>query len=401
MKHQIIIGAAGTGKSYQCNKQIETNPYFCYRTSTTGVSALNMIGDNIIEGNDMKSGGGRTINSALGFSDTKDIILQYQKGAPKIKRNLRLISEFYERIAIDEVFMLNSFVLDVIYKCIEEHNKNINYNPIYLYLMGDIGQLKPVEGAPIFKAECWNKIHKEYLNKVYRQKNYEFIKVLNNVRKGNIKEDEEWIKENINFSDQIDKNFDGITVMTTNKAVDSYNIGKLMNLKNPIKQYHPTKSGNPGSLWNNLRSPIILCLGARVMITCNNLTKNYANGSLGVITKLEEDKVTVRLDRNKEEVVIKYVTNNNVSLKGEIVGSISYLPIKLAWATTLYKLQGLTVNGKLQAVVKGDKFLKTLHGGLYTLLSRMVNPEDLTIVGEYQDLVECNYINKEYRLYIK
>jgi hypothetical protein len=401
MNHQLIIGAGGTGKSYECNKKIEDNPYFCYRTSTTGVSALNMLGDSIIEGNTLKTGGGKTINSALGFSDYKDLIRQFKNGAHGIKRNLKKISEYYERIAIDEVFMLNSFTLDMIYQCIEEHNNNINNNPIYLYMMGDIGQLKPVEGAPLFNANCWNTINKVYLTKVYRQSNTDFINVLNEIRRGNIKDTIPWLENNINYTDRLLEDYPGITVMTTNKAVDTFNTKKLKKLNKHIVQYRPTKEGNPGTLWNTLNRTTFLCEGARVMITCNNLAQGYANGSLGIIESLGADKILVKLDADNSIVTIKNITNYNIDINGKELGSVTYLPVRLAWATTLYKLQGLTIKGKLQAKVKGDKFLRTLHGGLYTLLSRMVNPEDILIVGNLDDLVSSCFVDPTLKKYIK
>lgn len=404
--HKIILGAAGVGKSYECNQALKANPYFGYRTSTTGTSALNMLGDTVlIEGNSMKTGGGRTINSALGYSDTASLLRDYKKGAPVVKKNLKNISEHYERLVIDEAFMLGAIELDIIYSTVEQHNSDINNNTIYLYLMGDCGQLPPIDSSPIFKAICWSKLDKKYLTEVKRQNNIEFITALNNIRRGEIVKSRDWLLNNIRFEDNLNESFKGITVMTTNKAVNTFNNKKLKELNKPIKEYLASKVGNPGPLWGNTSSCIpkslFLAEGSRVMITCNNLTKGYANGSLGEISRLTNESIFVILDTNGEEVEIKTITNKNYSFAGEELGSVTYFPIKLAWATTLYKLQGLTVKGKLQAVIKNDNFLKTLHGGLYTLLSRMVDSKDLVIVGSIEELIKSNFINKEYLPFIK
>jgi ATP-dependent exoDNAse (exonuclease V) alpha subunit len=406
MNHKIILGAAGTGKSYECNQQLKHNPYFCYRTSTTGTSALNMLGDTlIIESNSMKTGGGRTINSALGYSDTASLLRDFSKGSPVLKRNLKNIAEHYERLAIDEVFMLGATELDIIYSAITQHNADVNNNTLYLYLMGDCGQLPPINSTPIFQSLCWDKLEKVYLTEVKRQNNIEFITVLNKIRKGEIKDCKDWLVNNILFEDTLNEDFKGITVMTTNQAVNAFNTKKLTELRNRVKEYKANKEGNPGPLWGNTTSSIpksiFLAVGARVMVTCNNLLKGYANGSLGVISKLENDTIYVVLDSNQEEVPIKKVTNKNYSLDGTELGSVTFFPIKLAWATTLYKLQGLTIKGKLQAVITKDKFLKTLHGGLYTLLSRMVSSDDLVLIGNVDDLIQANFINKDYLPYIK
>jgi len=384
IQFNAILGPAGSGKSYYINQLIEQDPTCLYRTATTGAAAL--------------LGSGRTINSSLGFFEIKDLIKKVDSG--EINKNLKYIAKTHKGICIDEISMLDALKLDLIVQALDKYNSDISNKPLNLTLVGDFIQLPNVvtgketyKVLPAFESLSWSRFDITKLSTIHRQSNQEFIKLLEDIRKGESKACADWLETNGNFHNTIDPNVDGITIFSRNNDVHNYNYDKLKALKGKFVKYQCYTQGTPPPLSSKIPKELFLKPNCKVIIMVNNLKEGYANGSIGRVTKFAKDSVKVLL-KNGNEVDIEYKTIPNETPTG-ITGYFSYLPLRPAYASTVHGCQGLTIDSILQCKL-GDSFLSTLHGGIYVIMSRVVKPELLKFVGSKEQFIRCNYIDPNY-----
>ena len=383
---QSILGAAGVGKSYTLNQKLKEDPNYCLRTSTTGISAVN-LGE-----------GATTINSALGYYDTKSLL--YSVANKKVQDKLKKISERFKYIAIDEASMLEAAQVDLIVTAILEFNRTSKRRKLGLILTGDSGQLPAVSGKPFFEARYWNVFDVSYLTEVKGQSDAEFIHALQSIRRGDAASVVDWFESTIGFHKEIDSSFEGSTFFSMNHEVDNFNMMNLNKLPGKAKRYKAYLSGTPASVWKDIPAHVDLKVGSLITILVNNIKDGYANGDQAFVEEMFEGSIIVRLLRTKRQVYIHYSNLENKPLGSyKAVGSLSYLPVRLAWASTIHKSQSLTLDA-VQIKLGGD-FLKGLSGGLYTALSRVRTKEGLRIVGNKDLFIESCYVDKRYLRYIK
>lgn len=400
----FITGKAGTGKTTflkyvknNINKNIAIVAY-------TGVAAINA--------------GGQTIHSFFKIDPSEAPFTPWDKrlrysAKDDIQDKTTIYSHFQyntlrkdtlkalEILIIDEVSMVRADFIDVIDKILRAFGKNRNqpFGGVKIILIGDTFQLPPIEGkewqilnqfydSPFFfsaKSISENSLIQIELDKIYRQNEIDFINVLNRIRINQPTENDLQILNNkvrtISNSD-FDQNY--IVLCSTNPQVNEINLQRLFNLNSKEFEYIGTITGVfPKSACVteiNLR----LKEGAQVMFLKNG--PNYYNGKIGTIKKLENDKIVIEVKNDKgdsSEVAIGLYTWENVTfnynkntkeIERSVIGTFKQYPIKLAWAITIHKSQGLTFE---KVIININDF--TPSGSTYVALSRCTSLNGLVL----------------------
>lgn len=380
-----------THNTYVVNQRLKEDSSYCFRTATTGVAAVNM--SSTIGGNTAM-----TINGALGYFNTANLLYKVVNGT--INPNLEKIAKFYKYLALDEISMCQSAQLDLICLALDNFNKS-RTNPLNLLVSGDAGQLPAVEGKPFFESKNWHRFDITYLTEVKRQQDKDFIQALLSVRQGNAKDCIDWFIDNVTFDKTIDKSFSGSTFFSKNTEVDKYNFEALSKLPSSPKKYFSTITGVPSPSWKDIPQYVELKQGSLVQILVNNLSEGYANGDMGFIEELHEYHVILRLLRTGRVITIPFIVTKNSPIGShKSIGTIRRMPLRLAYATTIHKSQGLTLDAA-QIILTKDNFLSKLSGGLYTALSRVRSKEGLRIVGTKDSFISTCFVDPRYKPWIK
>lgn len=379
----FVTGLAGSGKSTCVN--IFVKLYKSHKnmgvTSTTGISALLF--------------GGVTLHSFLGIGlgtdSVDDLISKLFKRPYLIKRWNEL-----EILIIDEVSMLSPILLDKL----EEIARRIRcderpFGGIQLILLGDFCQLPCVNSDDFcFESKTWEKcIVKNniiYLTEIRRQENKDFQECLNNVRLGMLPDKTKKLLESrIGAELQNEFGIKPTKLFSTNYSVNLINEEELdklaetdvefreYNMETHIYSGHKNKQYIIEKYKKNCSTPDVLqlCVGAQVMLLYNmDITSGLVNGSRGVISCFIEDIPMVKF-LNGKEVLIDYHTWD-IEEQGKKILSSTQIPLKLAYACTIHRMQGATID--YSEVDLSDLFE---YGMAYVALSRTKNLEGLSIKG--------------------
>ena len=376
-KHLFITGKAGSGKSTllkycvdNCNKNIIV-------LAPTGIAALNVKGQTIH----------RFFNFPINV--TPEQIINY-KITPKVKRIYKLI----DTIIIDEVSMLRADILDCIDVFLRiygpQHDKP--FGGIQMVLIGDLYQLPPVISSQeqsafygryqtpyFFSSEAFRKISIKTieLNKIYRQKDPQFIELLGRIRNNSITEDD--IKKlNSRLTLQTPSDNFIISLATTNKLAEQINKKKLSELNGISYNSQANIDGSFNKEYFPTQEILELKTGAQIMFLNNDSKKRWVNGSLGKIEdiKFNDERIRylrIRLEENKKIVdvfphtweIYKYSIIGK-EITSEVIGSFTQYPLRLAWAVTIHKSQGQTFDNISVDIGNGT----FANGQLYVALSR-------------------------------
>lgn len=396
----FVTGKAGSGKSTTIRLMAELDLKYIELTSTTGISAINL--------------GGRTINSVLKYFNTKSLENIYRDG--RLQWVLRKIRSTKRVLGIEEISMMAAEQLDLICAAVDEINNDRTGKELGIHIIGDLCQLPVVEGNPPFKADSWNRFEKNtiHLTKIWRQDNQDFVKAMNYARSGDGNSCvAQLIDCGVRFTSEIDNYFDGTTLISLNVGVDAFNEQRLRQLTAPMIRVNSIRKGLQLKEWEKLiPAELRFKIGAYVMILNNDLpTFNFVNGDCGYIRKYDKisDKFDVELVRNGKIVRIGRILRENLSDKRQLspgfapysdrkgtgdwcVGNISYHPLRLAWASSIHKAQGLSLD-KVQIDTRANFFSAPAMG--YVSLSRARTSEGLILVGNPSEIAKKINTSKE------
>ena len=400
----FLTGKAGTGKTTFLKFIKENSGKNTAVVAPTGVAAINA--------------GGTTIHSFFQLPFAPFVPVNNQRfGKQDVVDKHNLLSKLrlsgerkevmqqLELLIIDEISMVRCDVLDAI-DLVLRHVRRQHSKPfggVQVLYIGDMYQLPPV-----VKDEEWQLLGSCYenqyffsslaiieqppvyieLKKVYRQSDQDFINLLNQVRNNEMGEEDyellhsRWLPE---FKAKKEDNF--ITLTTHNNKADAINIEELARLHGETFSFKATIEGEfyeksfPADEYLNLKT------GAQVMFIKNDLEKvrRYYNGKIGVVHKVEDDKIWVtckgdfgeQLIEVKKEIWrnIKYTINNKTQqVEEQELGSFTQYPLRLAWAITIHKSQGLTFEKAI--IDAGSAFAP---GQVYVALSRCTSLEGIVL----------------------
>ena len=381
--HNVFLtGAAGSGKTYLLNKYIQ---YLKAQGVNVGVTASTGIAATHMEGITIHSWAG------IGLLRTAS-----DKEIQAIVGNKRIAKRFQktQTLIIDEVSMLDAERFDLLEKVARLARGSWEpFGGMQVVLCGDFFQLPPVAKANeplpkfVYKSANWNNMNLRvcYLHEQYRQGDDEFLRILNAIRDASV--DEAVVnrlhqcRTTVFSSTPLSR---VVRLYSHNRDVDSENERELSKLPGEEYEYLMEMKGVPAiaeSLKRGCLSPekLVLKKGAAVMFVKNNFEKGYVNGTLGTVSGFSETGFPVIVLLNKKEIVAEPVTWS-VEENGSTLAQIKQVPLRLAWAITVHKSQGMTLDA---AQVDLSRSFEMGMG--YVALSRVRSLDGLRVLG-FNDL---------------
>ncbi len=388
----FITGKAGTGKTTFLRKLREQSPKNMAVVAPTGVAAINA--------------GGMTIHSLFQLP-VRTLIPTPQSykqlfAEQRLTQRKRNMLYHLEMLVIDEISMVRADVLDAIDTVLRryKYRKDQTFGGVQLVMIGDLFQLSPVvtkgededamnkyyEGPYFFQAKVMQELQPIYveLDHVFRQQDQTFVNLLNEVRENQLTAQGRALlnaQYNPRFRNT-DEDFH-ITLTTHNRLADELNERELSRLLDePHIFVADIKKDFPVNIYPTEES-LTLKKGARVMFVRNDDQKprRFYNGKIGVITDIDDGKIFVRCDDGDIEVTrmvwdnIRYREDEKTGkIDEEVLGSFVQYPLRLAWAVTIHKSQGLTFD---KVIIDAARAFAA--GQVYVALSRCRTLEGIVL----------------------
>ena len=386
-RNVILTGSAGAGKTYVLNqyiKYLKQHGVPVAITASTGIAATHM--------------NGQTIHSWAGIG-IKDYVSDRYLASLRDKKYFRDKMDKVKVLIIDEISMLHRNQLDAVDYVLKFFKQNEEpFGGIQVIFSGDFFQLPPIgeeweesRDKFCFMSDAWvqSKVHICYLTEQYRQTNNALNDILNEIRSGVISDRTiQLLESRIEyFPDEIDSQ---TRLYTHNMDVDRINKGQLYNIDSSAKVFEAKVAGNP-ALVEVLKKSVLadeileLKIGAKVMFVRNNFDVGFVNGTIGTVTGYTEKDEPIIKSLDGEFYVAKPETWAIEDEGGKALASFTQVPLRLAWAITIHKSQGMTLDS---AFIDLSKAFEKGQG--YVALSRLRDLNSLTLHGLNQTALEID-----------
>ncbi|MBF0312802.1 MAG: AAA family ATPase [Oligoflexia bacterium] len=394
----FLTGKAGTGKTTFLHRLREKALKRMIVVAPTGVAAINAAGVTIHSFFQLPFSPFVPGASNAGGERGGDAI--YKMGKEKLK-----IIKTLDLVVIDEISMVRADLLDAIDNVLRRYrDRQRPFGGVQLLMIGDLHQLSPVA-----REDDWNILRQYYetpffisslalketnfitieLKHIYRQRDLYFVNLLNRIRSGKV--DQEVLGE---INKRFDPNWSSneelsrhIVLTTHNRTADNINGAKLNQLSSGPQAFKASVSGDFPEYSYPTEYELCLKVGAQVMFVKNDISKDklYYNGKIGTIERIDSEKEIIHVKSYEDEVPIavgrvswqnmKYTLNEvDNSIDEDIIGTFTQFPLKLAWAITIHKSQGLTFDNLVI-----DAKAAFAHGQVYVALSRCRTIEGLVL----------------------
>ena len=421
----FLTGKAGTGKTTLLKEIIKTTHKNTVVVAPTGIAALNAGGVTIHSMFQLPFGGFIPDHSAPHFSDsvkfeTKSTLVRHFKMSGLKKAVIRNM----ELMIIDEVSMLRADLLDAIDFMMQSvRKKKAPFGGVQVLFIGDLLQLPPV-----IREEEWSTLRKYYngkfffhshviqqnpplyieLSKIFRQSDDAFISILNNLRNNQISNQDiavlnQYVKPNFDLN----KNKGYIILTTHNAKADAINAKALDDLDGNLMTFNPEIVDDFPDKIYPIEHNLQLKVGAQIMFVKNDpsFEKKYFNGKMGFIKSLSkneilvhfpEENLTIEVEKFEWQNIRYKINDTTKEIEEEILGTFVHYPIKLAWAITVHKSQGLTFDKAAldvsQVFVPGQAYvalsrLRALNGLI------LLSPLQMNGISNDQDVMDYS-LNK-------
>jgi hypothetical protein len=376
----FLTGKAGTGKTTFLHSIKKSSHKRMVVTAPTGVAAINA--------------GGVTLHSffQLPFGPfipgSENTRTQYRFSREKIG-----IIKSLDLLVIDEISMVRADLLDGVDSVLRRYRRsNLPFGGVQLLMIGDLFQLPPV-----VKDAEWQLLHPYYaspyffsssallktnmvtieLKHIYRQADSHFIELLNRLRNNRLDSSAVQELNTRHAPDFVPADRDGyITLCTHNRIADTINASRLGVLPQKVHRFKADIEGDFPEHTYPTAATLELKTGAQVMFMRNDLSpeKRYFNGKIGTITRISGKDIWIKCPEDSEEIEVEPATWENIDytldqktleITENKIGAFSQYPLKLAWAITIHKSQGLTFD---KAIIDAQSAFA--HGQVYVALSR-------------------------------
>ncbi len=401
-KNVFLTGKAGTGKTTFLHNLMSASNKRMVVTAPTGVAAINARGVTLHSFFQLPFGpyipglqrGATTVQNGLKSG--------YQSSGQHFSREKISIMKSLDLLVIDEISMVRADVLDAIDEVLKRFRKKSKpFGGVQLLMIGDLQQL-----APVIKEDEWEILKNHYesgfffsshalqsteyisieLKHIYRQQDNDFINILNNIRDNRI--DAETIRtlNSRYIPDFKPADNEGHIILTTHNArAQKINDSRLSELRTEEYIFKARIEGDFPEYNYPTDQRLVLKPGAQVMFVKNDPKpqKEFFNGKIGKITEIDDDIIYVLCPGEDSLIAVEPLEWENMKftidqetkeIRENILGLFVQYPLKLAWAITIHKSQGLTFD---RAVI--DSQLAFAHGQVYVALSRCRSLDGLVL----------------------
>lgn len=387
----FLTGKAGTGKTTFLHALRKNTPKRMIITAPTGVAAINAGGVTLHSFFQMPFG------PYVPGSDAQRQAEQRRFSKEKIN-----IIKGLDLLVIDEISMVRADMLDGVDAVLRRYkHRHLPFGGVQLLMIGDLHQL-----SPVVKDDEWNLLKSYYascyffsshalkqtdmisieLKHIYRQSDARFIQLLNRVRDNRLDGDTlQALNTRYMPAFQSSEKDDYITLTTHNRSADNINDRQLQALDTKPFTFQASIEGDYPEYNYPTAGKLTLKKGAQVMFVRNDgsADKRYFNGKIGKITRIDKQGITVKCPDDADEIPVEPVTWENIKytlnantkeITEEVIGKFSQYPLRLAWAITIHKSQGLTFE---RAII--DASAAFTHGQVYVALSRCKTFEGMVL----------------------
>lgn len=392
-KNIFITGSGGNGKSYLTKALTTPNTVV---VAPTGIAAINVNGSTCH----------RTFGLPLGLPEAKDFSMISSKAAQLFG------GKTVDRIIISEIGMVRADMLSLIDKKLQlaRHSRQ-PFGGIQTIVEGDFFQLEPIlkreeedyfydeyESPFAFSSKSWN-FETYELTDPQRHPNINHYNILNKIRVG----DYSGVQEILDISKPYVLSEEVSHLCCYNKDADNVNAHWYKANENKEYYFNAYLEGKITEKDVPVPKEIYLKVGCKVMICANDMAGEYVNGDTGHILDINPKEIRVKLDKGITVNVERFTWNTYGYSKGggklikDVVGTFIQFPIRLGWATSIHKSQGLTLDNVAIHTGKGA----FSHGQFYTACSRIRNLENLSFLRKhkvgYSDLIVKDSVKKFYK----